>query len=195
MTWTAPRTWVVGETLTAALLNTHIRDNELDIDSRLDALEAGGLVLAGASTGESSTTSTGAAGTLSQVTGLSIPATSGILVILPFRKTAGAAAGVSSMSIELSSEGDVLGNTLTDTANSAGSGLIVARYAPYAANYVRAAQARSSFRNAAGTNTYVDWAATSDRSSNAITAVTASGVVGSASITLATQGMKVYELR
>lgn len=28
MAWTSPRTWVVGETLTAALLNTHIRDNE-----------------------------------------------------------------------------------------------------------------------------------------------------------------------
>lgn len=27
MSWTAPRTWVAGETLTAALLNTHLRDN------------------------------------------------------------------------------------------------------------------------------------------------------------------------
>jgi len=27
MAWTAPRTWVAGETVTAALLNTHIRDN------------------------------------------------------------------------------------------------------------------------------------------------------------------------
>lgn len=27
MTWTAPRTWVAGETVTAALLNTHVRDN------------------------------------------------------------------------------------------------------------------------------------------------------------------------
>lgn len=30
MAWTAPRTWVVGETLTAALLNAHLRDN-LDV--------------------------------------------------------------------------------------------------------------------------------------------------------------------
>ncbi len=29
MAWTAPRTWVTGETVTAALLNTHIRDNLL----------------------------------------------------------------------------------------------------------------------------------------------------------------------
>lgn len=27
MAWTAPRTWVAGETVTAALLNTHVRDN------------------------------------------------------------------------------------------------------------------------------------------------------------------------
>src|SRR3954447_19578174 len=27
MTWTAPRTWVAGEVVTAALLNTHVRDN------------------------------------------------------------------------------------------------------------------------------------------------------------------------
>ena len=30
MAWTAPRTWVVGEVLTAALLNTHLRDNMLE---------------------------------------------------------------------------------------------------------------------------------------------------------------------
>lgn len=27
MAWTTPRTWVAGETVTAALLNTHVRDN------------------------------------------------------------------------------------------------------------------------------------------------------------------------
>lgn len=27
MAWTAPRTWVAGETVTAALMNTHVRDN------------------------------------------------------------------------------------------------------------------------------------------------------------------------
>lgn len=33
MAWTTPRTWVANETLTAALLNTHLRDNfnELDV--------------------------------------------------------------------------------------------------------------------------------------------------------------------
>ncbi|KKL26736.1 hypothetical protein LCGC14_2392330, partial [marine sediment metagenome] len=27
MSWVAPRTWSAGETLTAALLNVHLRDN------------------------------------------------------------------------------------------------------------------------------------------------------------------------
>ena len=31
MAWTAPRTWVTGETVTAALMNTHIRDSLLAI--------------------------------------------------------------------------------------------------------------------------------------------------------------------
>jgi hypothetical protein len=31
MAWTAPRTWVAGETVTAALFNTHVRDNLLTL--------------------------------------------------------------------------------------------------------------------------------------------------------------------
>jgi hypothetical protein len=31
MAWTSPRTWVAGETITAAILNTHLRDNLLDL--------------------------------------------------------------------------------------------------------------------------------------------------------------------
>lgn len=30
MAWTSPRTWVAGETVTAALMNTHVRDNLLE---------------------------------------------------------------------------------------------------------------------------------------------------------------------
>lgn len=39
MAWTSPRTWIAGETVTAALMNTHIRDNETE-------LRAGGIALA-----------------------------------------------------------------------------------------------------------------------------------------------------
>ena len=30
MAWTAPRTWAAGEVVTAALLNTHVRDDLLE---------------------------------------------------------------------------------------------------------------------------------------------------------------------
>jgi hypothetical protein len=37
MAWTSPRTWIAGETLTAALLNTHVRDNLLELNSTASA--------------------------------------------------------------------------------------------------------------------------------------------------------------
>lgn len=36
--WTTPRTWQVNETATAALLNTHLRDNELHLYEKLQQL-------------------------------------------------------------------------------------------------------------------------------------------------------------
>ena len=39
MAWTAPRTWVSSELVTAALMNTHVRDNDT-------ALRAGGIAIA-----------------------------------------------------------------------------------------------------------------------------------------------------
>jgi hypothetical protein len=35
MAWTSPRTWIAGETLTATLLNTHLRDNMLETEASL----------------------------------------------------------------------------------------------------------------------------------------------------------------
>jgi hypothetical protein len=43
MAWTNPRTWVTGETVTAAQLNTHLRDNMVDLDARLDTYDAANL--------------------------------------------------------------------------------------------------------------------------------------------------------
>lgn len=34
MAWTVPRTWVAKEVVTAALLNTHVKDNLIDLDTR-----------------------------------------------------------------------------------------------------------------------------------------------------------------
>lgn len=40
MAWTAPRTWTTGEVVTAALLNTHLRDNQIDLDRRTSPVGA-----------------------------------------------------------------------------------------------------------------------------------------------------------
>jgi hypothetical protein len=45
MSWTSPRTWVAGELVTAALFNTHIRDNESE-------LRTGGLALSSQATND-----------------------------------------------------------------------------------------------------------------------------------------------
>lgn len=44
-TWTAPRTWVTGEQVTASIMNTHIRDNEL-------VLRAGGFAVTSQAIGD-----------------------------------------------------------------------------------------------------------------------------------------------
>jgi len=36
MGWTAPRTWVTGEVVTAAIMNTHVRDNLNALEGYLD---------------------------------------------------------------------------------------------------------------------------------------------------------------
>ena len=45
MAWTAPRTWVTSETVTAAMMNTHVRDNFLET-SAATAVAAGDLISA-----------------------------------------------------------------------------------------------------------------------------------------------------
>lgn len=43
MAWTAPRTWVPTELVTAALLNAHLRDNLLDLDARVTTAGSAGI--------------------------------------------------------------------------------------------------------------------------------------------------------
>lgn len=40
MAWTAPKTWVYKDPLNQTNLNTYIRDNQLDLDSRVNAINA-----------------------------------------------------------------------------------------------------------------------------------------------------------
>jgi len=53
MAWTAPRTWVSGELVTASLFNTHLRDNLLALDAgrlAITSQAAGDVVYASSST-------------------------------------------------------------------------------------------------------------------------------------------------
>lgn len=62
MAWTAPRTWVIGETVTAALMNAEIRDNFLET-STATVTTAGDLVYADAANSMGSRLAIGAANT------------------------------------------------------------------------------------------------------------------------------------
>lgn len=201
MAWMTPRTWVVGETLTAALLNTHLRDNLLDVDSRLDSLETDVDSLGTApkliaeNTTESTTNNTGSFATLVSIGSLNIPATSGIMIKFSFRKTSGAAASAGILvQLNVSSAGVWIIGTATDNANSLGNGYAVFDIPPFLDNdYDDAAIGSSSFVNDAGTETHANADQSSPRSSAAVTTVLVQGVVSSSSITLGVQGVRVYE--
>ena len=45
MTWTSPKTWVVSDVLTASDMNTYVRDNTSDLNTRLTPLESGLAIL------------------------------------------------------------------------------------------------------------------------------------------------------
>lgn len=51
MAWTAPRTWVSGEVVTAAIMNTHIRDNELYLFIQSGTVSLGSVVNGGTASG------------------------------------------------------------------------------------------------------------------------------------------------
>ena len=68
MAWTAPRTWVTGETVTAALMNAHIKDNLLET-SAATVTTAGDLVYADAANSMGSRLAIGADGTFLASTG------------------------------------------------------------------------------------------------------------------------------
>ena len=64
MAWTTPRTWTTGETVTAAIMNTHVRDN-LNETASASAAAAGDIVYADAANSMGSVeTHPGAAGYL-----------------------------------------------------------------------------------------------------------------------------------
>lgn len=68
MSWTAPRTWTVGEIVTAAQLNAHVRDNLLET-SAATVTTAGDLAYADAANSMGSRVGIGAANSLLVSTG------------------------------------------------------------------------------------------------------------------------------
>lgn len=56
MTWTSPKTWVVSDVLTASDMNTYVRDNTSDLNTRLTPLESG-LAVIGSGTGTATSVS------------------------------------------------------------------------------------------------------------------------------------------
>lgn len=74
MAWTSPRTWAVSEFVTAALLNTHVRDNLLFLKSD---------PLIGSATGTTTTESVAGAGstTVLTISSLAIPSDVGAVYV------------------------------------------------------------------------------------------------------------------
>lgn len=54
MTWTTPKTFVSGDVLTASEMNTYVRDNTNDLNTRLTPFESGGWVPLGSGSGTAS---------------------------------------------------------------------------------------------------------------------------------------------
>jgi hypothetical protein len=60
MAWTTPRTWVTGELVTATILNTYVRDNQLALDTFVGGQDlTSGRVLMGAGTSAIAVTGNG----------------------------------------------------------------------------------------------------------------------------------------
>lgn len=95
MAWTTPRTWVAAEVVTAALLNTHIRDNQTDLDARINAIS--GLVKQIAhmsTTTEDTTTSATFADTSLTLSFTPVSASSTIYVFVNHNGANGSSAGI-----------------------------------------------------------------------------------------------------
>lgn len=191
MAWTTPRTWVVGETLTAALLNTHVRDNENDIDTRLDDLESAGAVrLLAAGGAEVSTTSTSAADMVT-FGSLSVPLTSELIVTCTARKGSGAAASEAVYLVVNSTS--LVQVIVTNANNEADFAYVQFRVPPYIASYTYLAYGYSQARSAGSTNTYANGVLLGARPNAVITSVKIQASVSSASISGFVGAARLYE--
>lgn len=194
MTWTTSKTFVAGDVLTAADLNTYLRDNTTQLYNDL-ALATAGLTKSMQMVGEDLTEHTvHSAGYTDMVTvtaTVAAAATTEIIIIVPFRKTAGAAASASLLVTVTTSGGTTTGGVspVTDAVNLAGSGLMIMRCPPRYTNYVNAGYVTAVF---AGSTEVKSYAATTQRQTGTLTSVKIQGLTGSTSVDVGVQGVKVY---
>lgn len=200
MTWTTSKTFVAGDVLTAAELNTYLRDNTTQLYNDLTTATANianTMMLIGSDLNERTTTNSGAYADLSTITPSpsATPATSELLVVVPYRKTSGAAA-FASLLIKVTTSGGavnvITASPVTDSVNLAGSGLLVARIPPRYTNYVNSAYWEAGFLGS--TATAYSGSGSLQRQTGTLTSVIVQGNVSSSSITLGIQGVKLYAL-
>lgn len=123
MAWTAPRTWIAGELVTASLLNTHLRDN-------LNALKAPPTTQV-AATGTRTTTSGGFVEVDATAFNLSLTTTGGdVLLVL-------SAAVLSSAAARVNFDVEVDGTRLSDPSTQGAMYLNIAAGQLGSVNLVR----------------------------------------------------------
>jgi hypothetical protein len=194
MAWTAPRTWVTGEVVTAPIMNTHVRDNFNALSGHAHTGAAGDgsatavMRLAGSNNTEGTTTSTSAVDIVT-VSSLSIATDAVILVTANLRKTSGAAASAL-VGLKLNTT-QVWNNGAWSTGtDQAERGYLVAWVLPRVTNYLRNGFMHIGREGAAGTFQ----APNADFPNATVTDVVITGQVGSASITMGVDEVRVYTL-
>ena len=149
---------------------------------------ATGLALAGSNTTEQTTTATTVVSIVTMAV-TSIAAGTPILIVINWRKSAGAAAAVS-IGLTLNTDEVNSGQTASTSTNQAESGTAVFVLGAREASYLRA-MSGLGVTAAGALNT---WRALADTPTAAITTVIIRGYTDSASVTLAIKDVRVYTL-
>ena len=155
-----------------------------------------GSLWVGGDTTERTTTSTSAV-TLSTISSLNIPVTSGIFIRGNVRKTAGAA-NVTQLGLTLNSTIVVTPATNTSAANQAEEGTFEFHVPPRVTGYLRSSRimARAATAGGAAWLTNLDGkGSTNDLPTVAITSIAITGLSGDPAITFAIDEVHVYEIR
>ena len=155
-------------------------------DQTYAAPAAGAITFAGSDTTERTTTSTTSV-TLSTITVTSIPTTSGILILIPWRHTTGAVEELS-LGVTLNATAYMPAVPTAANANAAQNGVVMIYIPPYDTVYLNPWAVAVNGGNDVVTTMYGSIA----RPNAAITSILIVGLVGSASITGGIQNVMIY---